>query len=102
MGITQVTDVDAVYGLEAVGELFDFVSQNVDAILEASPDLFKVRTAASDIFANSQVLLDELSSLAEGFTHQAGSRFISPTLAFIILAAMVGIVVMSGVVLYRE
>ena len=102
MGITMVTDDDATYGLEAVGELFEFVSQNVDAILEASPDLFKVRTAASDIFQNSQVLLDELSVLAEKFTGQAGSRFISPTLAFIILAAMVGIVVIIGVVLYRE
>jgi len=102
MGISQVNDEDAIYGLEAVGELFEFVSQNVDAILEASPDLFKVRTAASDIFQNSQVLLDELSVLSEKFTGQAGSRFVSPTLAFIILAAMVGIVVMIGVVLYRE
>ena len=102
LGITEVTDVDAIYGLEAVGELFEFISQNVDAILEASPDLFKVRTAASDIFSNSQVLLDELSGLAEQFTGQAGSRFISPTLAFAILAGMVGIVVMIGVVLYRE
>ena len=102
MGITQVTDQDAIYGLEAVDELFEFVSQNVDAILEASPDLFKVRTAASDIFSNSQVLLDELSVLAEAFTGQAGSRLIGPTLAFVILAAMIGIVVMIGVVLYRE
>ena len=84
MGISQVNDEDAIYGLEAVGELFEFVSQNVDAILEASPDLFKVRTAASDIFQNSQVLLDELSVLSEKFTGQAGSRFVSPTLAFII------------------
>jgi twitching motility protein PilJ len=102
IGITRVTDEDAIYGLEAVGELFEFVSQNVDAILEASPDLFKVRTAANDIFQNSQVLLDELSVLAGKFTGQAGSRFINPTLAFIILAAMIGIVVMIGVVLYRE
>ena len=102
MGITRITDVDAIYGLEAVGELFEFVSQNVDAILDASPDLFKVRTAASDIFQNSQVLLDELSVLAERFTGQVGSRFINPTLAFIILAAMIGIVAIIGVVLYRE
>jgi twitching motility protein PilJ len=102
MGITRVTNVDALYGFEAVGELFEFVSQNVDAILEASPDLFEVRTAANDIFQNSQVLLDDLSVLADQFTGRAGSRLISPTLAFIILAAMVGIVVIIGVVLYRE
>jgi len=102
MGITRVDDEDAIYGLEAVGELFEFVSQNVDAILEASPDLFKVRTAASDIFQNSQILLDDISVLANQFTGQAGSRLIGPTLAFILLAGMVGIVVLIGVVLYRE
>ncbi|MFL1456630.1 methyl-accepting chemotaxis protein [Marinobacter sp. GN3S48] len=102
MGISRVDDEDAIYGLEAVGELFEFVSQNVDAILEASPDLFKVRTAASDIFQNSQILLDDISVLANKFTGQAGSRLIGPTLAFIILAGMVGIVVLIGVVLYRE
>jgi len=102
MGISRVTDDDARYGLEAVGELFEFVSQNVDAILEASPDLFRVRTAASDIFQDSQVLLDELSVLADRFTGQVGSRFINPTLAFFILAAMIGIVAIIGVVLYRE
>ena len=100
MGIGK--DEDAIYGLEAVDELFQFVSQNVDAILEASPDLFKVRTAASDIFQNSEILLSELSVLAENFRTQSGSRLVSPTLAFAILAAMVAIVVFIGLALYRE
>ncbi|PHQ13750.1 chemotaxis protein [Marinobacter profundi] len=102
MGIPKVNDEDAVYGLEAVDELFEFVSQNVDAILEASPDLFKVRSAASNIFQDSQVLLDNLSTLADQFRNQAGSRLISPTLVYIILAIMVGLVVLIGVSLYRE
>ena len=102
MGITKVTDEDAIYGLEAVDELFEFVSQNVDAILEASPDLFKVRTAASEIFQNSEILLSELSDLAESFRNQSSSRLVSPTLAFVILAAMVAIVVIIGLALYRE
>ena len=102
MGISQVADEDAIYGLEAVDELFEFVSQNVDAILEASPDLFKVRLAASDIFQNSEVLLTELSALANDFSSQAESRVINATLAFAILAAMVAIVVFIGFALYRE
>ncbi|NVD35689.1 methyl-accepting chemotaxis protein [Marinobacter lutaoensis] len=102
MGITKVTDEDAIYGLEAVDELFEYVSQNVDAILEASPDLFKVRTAASEIFQNSEILLSELSDLAESFRNQSSSRLVSPTLAFVILAAMVAIVVIIGLALYRE
>src|SRR5690606_36274286 len=83
-------------------ELFEFVSQNVDAILEGSPDLFKVRSAASNIFQESQVLLDNLSTLADQFRNQAGSRLISPTLVYIILAIMVGLVVLIGVSLYRS
>ncbi|MFW5823537.1 MAG: methyl-accepting chemotaxis protein [Marinobacter sp.] len=102
MDISAIDIEEARYGLEAVDELFQFVSQNVDAILEASPDLFKVRTAASDIFQNSEILLSELSVLAENFRTQSSSRLISPTLAFIILAAMVAIVLFIGLALYRE
>ncbi|WP_166256769.1 methyl-accepting chemotaxis protein [Marinobacter salicampi] len=101
MGISRVQDEDAIYGLEAVDELFEFVSQNVDAILEASPDLFKVRRAASEIFQNSQVLLNETSNLSDQFALQANSRFVSPALAYVLLAAMAGIVVLIGWSLYR-
>ncbi len=101
MGISKVQDEDAIYGLEAVDELFEFVSQNVDAILEASPDLFKVRRAASEIFENSQLLLNNTSALANQFAAQASSRFISPTLAYILLAAMAAMVVLIGLSLYR-
>src|SRR5699024_6378128 len=73
-----------------------------DAILEASPDLFKVRVAASDIFQNSEILLSELSVLAEGFRTQSSSRLVSPTLVYGILAAMVALVILIGVVLYRD
>ncbi|WP_152205610.1 methyl-accepting chemotaxis protein [Marinobacter changyiensis] len=101
MGISRVQDEDAIYGLEAVDELFEFVSQNVDAILEASPDLFKVRRAASEIFDNSQLLLNNTSALANQFAAQASSRFLSPTLAYILLAAMAAMVVLIGLSLYR-
>uniref|UniRef100_UPI0030D8FD0E methyl-accepting chemotaxis protein n=1 Tax=uncultured Marinobacter sp. TaxID=187379 RepID=UPI0030D8FD0E len=99
MGISRVDDEEARYGLEAAAELFEFVSQNIDAILEASPDL--VRTAASDIFQNSQLLLTEISGLADAFAGRAASRLVSPLLAYIILALMVAVVVAIGLTLYR-
>ena len=101
MGISRVDDEEARYGLEAAAELFEFVSQNIDAILEASPDLFRVRTAASDIFQNSQLLLTEISGLADAFAGRAASRLVSPLLAYIILALMVAVVVAIGLTLYR-
>lgn len=102
MQISQVTDEDAIYGLEAIAELFDFVDSNVRAILETSPELFKVRNAANSIFENSINLLNETTSLANSFQNQADSRFVSPTLAYFILAAIIALIVVVGWLLYQE
>ena len=99
--ISRIDIEEARYGLEAVQEQFQFVSQNVDAILDASPYLKRVREASNSIFQNSQVLLQEISSLANSFAGQAASRFISPLLAYLILALMVATVIAIGIVLYR-
>ncbi|WP_097459309.1 methyl-accepting chemotaxis protein [Mangrovitalea sediminis] len=96
MGVTKITDQDAIYGLESVQELFDFVQKNVNAILQASPDLFKVRNAANNIFVNSQNLLNQTSNLSDLFRDQAESRLIGPTLAYIVLAALVVVIVLIG------
>ena len=102
MQISQVTDEDAIYGLEAIAELFEFVDSNVRAILETSPELFKVRNAANSIFENSIALLNETTSLANSFQTQADERFVSPTLAYFILAAIIALIVVVGWLLYQE
>ena len=56
LAITRVANEDALYGLGAVAELFEFIASNADAVLQASPDLFKVSNAANDIFENSEIL----------------------------------------------
>ena len=89
MEISKVTDEDAIYGLEAIAELFEFVDSNVKAILETSPELFKVRNAANAIFQNSRVLLDDASTLSKSFQEKADGRFIGPDKAYIILVLMV-------------
>ncbi|GGY85707.1 protein PilJ [Marinobacter zhanjiangensis] len=99
--ISRIDIEEARYGLEAIEEQFQFVSQNIDAILNASPYLKRVREASNSIFQNSQVLLQEISALANSFAGQADSRIISPLLAYLILALMVATVVAIGVVLYR-
>ncbi|ROU00869.1 chemotaxis protein [Marinobacter sp. R17] len=101
MGISKVQDEDARYGLDAVSELFEFVSQNVDAILDASPDLFTVRRASNEIYQSSQALLNETSALADKFRDQADSRLISPMLAYILLAALAAVIVVIGLTIYR-
>jgi twitching motility protein PilJ len=102
LAITRVANEDAVYGLGAVAELFGFIASNADAVLQASPDLFKVSNAANDIFENSEILLTELSTLAIELRDLSAARIISPTLAFALLAAVIAIVVFIGMAVYRE
>lgn len=102
MEISQVTDEDAIYGLEAIAELFEYVDSNVKAILETSPELFKVRNAANLIFEDSITLLDETYELSKQVQLQADGRFFSATLAYFILAAIISMIVVIGVLLYQE
>ncbi len=89
MGITQVEDQDAVFGLEAIAEDFEFVNENVDAILESSPELFKVRNAADGLFVGSQELKEQTNNLASQFQKQAETRFFNQKLVYGIVIIMV-------------
>ncbi|TNC80329.1 MAG: chemotaxis protein [Oleiphilus sp.] len=102
MEISQVTDEDAIYGLEAIAELFDFVDSNVRAILETSPELFKVRNAANSIFENSIALLQETTTLSSVVQSQADERFVRPSLAYMILALIIGLIVVIGWMLFQD
>ena len=102
LAITRVANEDALYGLGAVAELFGSIASDADAVLQASPDLFKVSNAANDIFENSEILLTELSELATELRDLSAARVISPTLAFALLAAAIAIVVFIGLAVYRE
>lgn len=102
MNISKVTDEDAIYGLEAISELFEFVDSNVKAILATSPELFKVRNAANSIFHNSIALLAETKTLSTQLQSQADSRFASPNKAYIILALIIFLIIYAGWFLYQE
>jgi len=102
MGISRVTNQDARYGLEAIAEIFNFMSENVDAILEKSPELFRVREGANNIFVNSQTLLTETSELVEIFQNQADGRVINSTLAYALLVVIFFLIVAVTFNLQKE
>ena len=58
IGITKVADAEAASRLQEIQSLFRYVSDSVDQILLTSPELYQVRTAANDIFTDSQSLLE--------------------------------------------
>ena len=84
MRITQVTDDEALDRLAEIADLFSFVENSVDEILEISPELFQVRAASNMIFTDAQQLLQQTSILQDTFEATAQSRFVNETFAIII------------------
>ncbi len=100
--ISQVEDRDARARLSEISELFQFVSGSVDEILETSPELFKVRESASNIFSLSQTLLDEASHLATRFENLAGGRNTDTIGGYVLGLLALASIILIGLVMVRE
>jgi twitching motility protein PilJ len=95
MGITKVSDPDAVESLQRITELFAFVSGSVRDIFEKSPALFSARQATNAILDGTPLLLERLGDLNERIdalpdTRRANNTtlLIAGVLALIILIAV--------------
>ncbi|UZE17647.1 methyl-accepting chemotaxis protein [Pseudomonas sp. B21-054] len=100
--ISQVQDRDARARLAEISELFEFVSGSVDEILETSPELFKVRESAGNIFNLSQTLLDEASHLATAFENLAGGRAVNSIGGYVLGLLALMSIILIGLVMVRE
>ncbi|ROZ86210.1 chemotaxis protein [Pseudomonas neustonica] len=102
IGITQVTNPEAAARLEEIQELFRYVSDSVDQILLTSPELYQVRSAANEIFTDSQSLLENVSELARGFESRADARVINSILGYALGVIALGCILLIGVQMTRE
>jgi len=100
--VSQVEDRDARARLSEISELFQFVSGSVDEILETSPELFKVRESATNIFSLSQTLLDEASHLASRFENLAGGRSTDTIGGYVLGLLALASIILIGLVMVRE
>lgn len=100
--VTRVQDPDARARLGEIAELFQFVAGSVDEILETSPELFRVREAAGNIFSLSQTLLDEASRLATGFENLAGGRTLDTVGGYVLGLLALASIILIGSVMVRE
>ncbi|KMM84676.1 twitching motility protein PilJ [Pseudomonas taetrolens] len=100
--IPRVADQDARARLLEISELFQFVSGSVDEILETSPQLFQVREAANTIFSLSQTLLDEASTLANGFENLASGRSLEIIGGYVLGLLALASIILIGLVMVRE
>ena len=102
IGIAAVTDPDAASRLQEIQSLFRYVSDSVDQILLTSPELYQVRTAANEIFSGSQLMLDNLSELAQGFESRADSRVANSLLGYVLAAVAFLCLLLIGIQLTRD
>ena len=102
MGITPVTDPDAIVRLNEAAALFRFVSDSVDEILLTSPELYQVRLAANDIFTDSQLLLANVSELSEGFEARADARWINTVVGYVLGLVALACILLIGMQMTRE
>ena len=101
MGIAKVTDAEAVKRLAEISELFQFVSDSVDEILETSPELFQVRGAADDIFKVSLVLLEDASQLSKSFDALADERTKNTIAGYALGLIALGAILLIGLLMVR-
>ncbi|WP_185268049.1 methyl-accepting chemotaxis protein [Halopseudomonas xiamenensis] len=102
IGVSQVTDPDAVGRLEEIADLFGFVAESVDQILLTSPELYQVRLAANNIFTDSQALLDNVSDLSDAFEKRSDARWINTLLGYLLGIIALGSILLIGVQMTRE
>lgn len=99
MAISAVNSTDARNGLAAVAELFEFVLGNIDAILVASPELYRAREASNAIFRQSPELLEATTELTTLI--QSRQYLVGPTLAVAILILLAINIALIGLALYQ-
>ncbi len=102
MGISRVTDAEALDRLAAISELFQFVSGSVDEILETSPELFQVRESSNSIFEVSQTLLDKTSALTQGLQARADARYVNTLAGYVLGALALASILLIGLVMVQE
>lgn len=102
MGISRVTDGEAITRLNATAELFEFVAGSVDEILQTSSELFRVRAAASDIFERSQGLLERTTELAGGFESLAGGRTFNTLAGYVLGLLALASIMLMALILVRD
>jgi twitching motility protein PilJ len=93
LGITQVSNTEALRSLVQVKSLFETIKPQIKAILNSSSDLFEVRGAADEIFLDSRDVFDESVNLKNAIAELPKTRlWPSQTTAGFGLAVMVSIV----------
>ncbi len=87
LGISKISDPDAISSLDEISELFEFVNSSVREIFESSPALFAARQSSETILDDSPVILESLSAVGTDLRNATEARPFN-TVTITILAAL--------------
>ncbi len=96
MGVRQVTNRDAREALQEIANVFTGVKDNVGYIMKSSEELFKVHTAANQIFTQTTSLLELTRALSNSF-RGGGSKIIGNQL---VTGALGGVIILLLLIMY--
>lgn len=100
-GISKVTDPKVLERLAGIAELFQFAAGSVDEILDASPELLRVRESVDAVFAVSQTLLDKAMTLALSLEGLADDRELISVAGYVLVVLMVAVIVMIALIIVQ-
>lgn len=96
MGISKITDPDAVQSLTEISDLFDFVNSQVRDIFESSPSLFAARQATDAVLDDAPALQESLTGIAAGLDNLGSTRNFNPTTLAILAGLAALVLIMIG------
>ncbi len=102
LNISRVTTPEAVQILNAIDEQLRSLIPVVERVVESSPELSNVRSAANEIFADSQNLLRTTSDLATRLDTLSEDRLIGPIFGYIFGLLAVGSIFWMAIILYQD
>lgn len=106
VGVSRVSNAEALKALTQVRDLFTDSRPQIDFILDSSSDLLEVRTATDEVFSGSKLMFDQARRLAETMQARSTSRpwpsLWSGSLGLILMLAIVTWLVRSFLVAERN
>ncbi|MCH8551702.1 MAG: methyl-accepting chemotaxis protein [Natronospirillum sp.] len=101
LGLQQITDAEAQGHLDNIQTDFERISGSVDELLETSTELFQVRDAATQIFDESQALLDAATAVEAQIELLPQNRIAQPQFAIIMAIGVIALIVLAIWEIYR-
>ncbi|TGG90323.1 chemotaxis protein [Natronospirillum operosum] len=101
LGLQQINDAEAQGHLTNIQTEFGRISGSVDELLETSTELFQVRDAATQIFDESQALLDAATAVESQIELLPQNRIAQPQFAIIMAIGVIALILLAIWEIYR-